>query len=1109
MLTKFLKKVFGDKQDRDMKRIWPLVDTINEVYKEYEEISDEDLKNKTQEFRKLLGVVPRVVRAGEGKVYIGLEQAEQFLQRHPDVEKAVFVGSRRDFHAGDLYGFIKVKEGKEGSEDLANQLSQGMARLNDEHIPKAIIFIDEFPKAGKEIDYNKLVCIVESNEYDKYKKATLEELLATVKDESEQITLDDLLPEAFAAIKETCRRFCGKKWSAAGTEIEWNMVPFDVQLAGGVSLHEGNISEMATGEGKTLTAILPTYLNALTAKGVHVVTVNDYLAKRDSEWMNPVFEHLGLSVGCIDKTDPGSPHRRIAYRCDITYGTNNEFGFDYLRDNMVQDKNRLVQRPHFFCIIDEVDSVLIDEARTPLIIAGPVDRSNKQYTKLVPMIREIVNKQQVLVSKTAKEAEELLESDPESWEGGLNLLMCEKGMPKHNRYMKLRENAANQRLTQSVEAELMRSKSLRELEEKLFFVVEEKNHQISLTEQGREALNPKDPEYFVLPDLVDELAKIEEPYKDKELTDEERKAIEEKKLQVRQSYEDKAEELHSISQLLTAFVLKKRDVDYVVEYDEGGENGKIVIVDENTGRKMAGRRWSDGLHGAVEAKENVKIEKETQTLASITIQNYFRLYEKLSGMTGTAETEAGEFNHIYDMDVVVVPTNVECQRADLNDILFKTEREKYAAIIEEIERIHKMEKPILVGTTSVAKSEKLSRMLRSKKLPHKVLNAKNHAQEAEIISEAGRPGAITIATNMAGRGTDIKLKEGVTDSAKDESGEEWMGGLQIIGTERHESRRIDRQLRGRAGRQGDPGTSRFFVSLEDDLMRWFGESSMAKMLQKYALQEGEPIEHRFMTNAIESAQKKIEQINQERRKRTLEYDDVMNKQRETVYKLRRELLMEDDLREVILDIFADALDNEFLAEYGEPENANNWDLEGFFDWVAGVLMKSEIRDLSEEKFEDYDQLINRTMEFVVDAYEEKCEQLEPNDPNNFSRVVALSTLDSEWQDHLLGIDSLREGIGLRGYGQKEPLLEFTSDATEMFSQLLLTVHKEIFDRFFRYQVISKEEQERRRKMMEQMQAAHPDANGEVQEEQQKPKKPAKPKSGVEPYRREKPKMAKK
>jgi preprotein translocase subunit SecA len=1044
-----MKVLFGDKQARDMKLIMPVVAEVNRVHKEYEKLTDEELRSKTAEFRRLLGTVPRVTRVAG--VPITHELAELFLQRHPDVRRAMFLGTRRDCHDGDLVCFVRVRDGVTPTEDLATQIREGMGRMSPQHKPKHVLFVDRFPERdARTRDYDLAMRVIEAGGLPAWGVFEWEALeRRAVARAAGDITLDDILPEAFAAVKEACRRHQGRKWMAAGTEIEWNMVPYDVQVAGGIALHRGNIAEMATGEGKTLVAIMPLYLNALMARGAHLVTVNDYLARRDSEWNGPIFEFLGLSVGCIDKTDSHTPERRAVYRCDVVYGTNNEFGFDYLRDNMALDRMQLVQREHHFAIIDEVDSVLIDEARTPLIIAGPVDRSNQQYEQLLAPVRELVNKQQLIVSRFAKEAGELLEKDPSSWEAGYRLLQCYKGMPKHNRYMKLREEPGNQKLQDRVERELMLEKRIRELEEELFFVVDERNRQIDLTEKGRLALSPQDPDYFMLPDLVDEMARIEQEGLSKEEQESRKRAA-------RETYEAKAQTLHSISQLLHAFTLKRRDVDYVVE------EGKVIIVDENTGRKMPGRRWSDGLHGAVEAKENVKIEKETQTLATITIQNYFRLYSKLAGMTGTAETEAAEFNSTYKMDVIVIPTNVPMRRKDLDDVVYRTKREKYAAVLEEIQRLHQMNLPILVGTTSVATSETVSRMLKARRLEHAVLNAKNHAKEAEIVARAGQPGAITIATNMAGRGTDIKLGAGVRESRKDpETGESWDGGLQIIGTERHESRRIDRQLRGRSGRQGDPGTSRFFVSLEDDLMLWFGSERMSTWLGRLGIQEGEPIIHPLITRAIGNAQKKVEGINFERRKRTLEYDDVMNKQRETIYKLRREILVEEDLYDVMLDVFADALQGVFEAGFGQPRDTNSWDLDGFFDWLARTLITVDLTELRGRRFADFEDLLRETMGYIVDATREKREQLGDEMFTALARHITLRTIDQEWQDHLLAIDSLREGIFLRSYGQKDPLVEFTKDATDMFSEMLLTMHREVMDRFFRAQIVTEEERQRR------------------------------------------------
>ena len=1069
MLKKFVKLLFGDKQARDMKRLTPLVEEINEVCKEYESLSDEALQAKTGDFRRLLHAAPRVGRV-QGLIAV-CEEAEAFLSRHPDVRDSVFMPTRRDAHNGELVVFVRLKEGVAPNADTATTIREGMARLAPHYKPRNVVFIDEYPMhevdKHQRVDFHQLMRAIETIEFDPWEAVAWADLASQLGHEDEPVSLDDLLPEAFAAVKETCRRHVGKKWPAAGAEIEWNMVPFDVQLAGGIALHGGNVAEMGTGEGKTLVAVAPLYLNGLSAKGACLVTVNDYLAKRDSEWMAPIFEFLGLTVGCIDKHQPGTPQRRAAYRCDVIYGTNNEFGFDYLRDNMVMHRSQIVQRHHFFAIIDEVDSILIDEARTPLIISGPVDRSNRAYEEVLPMVRELVNKQQMLVSRLTKEAEEFLEQDPESWDAGVRLVQAHKGMPKHNRYMKLMEDPRFQKLRDKVEARLMMEKQIKEAEEELFFSVEERNRQIDLTDKGRAALRPSDPDYFVLPDLVEEFARIDMM---KDADDAKRDEL---KLQARANHESKAEVLHTISQLLHAFVLKRRDVDYVVE------EGKIVIVDENTGRKMNGRRWSDGLHGAVEAKEGVKIEKETQTLATITIQNYFRMYEKLAGMTGTAETESAEFAHTYGMDVIVIPPNKPIARKDLDDVVFKTKREKYKAVLDEIERLHQMGLPILVGTTSVANSETISRMLRTRKISHSVLNAKNHAQEAEIVAKAGLRGAVTIATNMAGRGTDIKLGPGVKEPGKDpQTGEEWPGGLQILGTERHEARRIDRQLRGRSGRQGDPGCSRFFVSLEDDLMRWFGSDRIASMLTRLGLQEGEPIIHPWVTRAIGNAQKKVEGINQERRKRTLEYDDVMNQQRDTIYKLRRELLQEDDLRDTMLEIFAAALENVFKADFGEPKNVESWDLGGFFDWLSRILYMKDLAPLREAHYSSFDDLLEAVMEVVIEAHDEKAALLGPQLTPALCRAVAIRTIDSEWQDHLLAIDGLRDAVGLRGYGQRDPIIEFRKDARAMFDDLLVTVHREVFDRFFRTQVATEQPAQQR---VSRMVAQKPEVTGPAEQ----------------------------
>lgn len=1111
MLKKLMRAVFGNKQDRDVKALMPVVNEINEIFESLKDLSDDELKNKTSEFRRLLGVSPRVSRVGEEVVVH--ERAEDVLRTHPDVERVVFVGTRRDAHPGELVGWVKVKPGVKADGDLALQIRGGMSRLGPGYAPKYVFFTDAFPMTedarGKAvIDYHLVRLATEQSEIDDWRSVSWKDVEASLKREEQTYGIEDILPEAFAVMKETCRRHLGKKWTAAGADIEWNAVPFDVQLMGATSLARGNISEMATGEGKTLTAIMPIYLHALMCRGSHLITVNDYLARRDAEWNMPLFTFLGLTVGCLDKTQPHTAERRAQYLADITYGTVNEFGFDYLRDNMVRHRSQLVQRDHYFAIIDEVDSVLIDEARTPLIISGPVDRSTAAYDQIIPQIRDLVQKQTMLVSRFAKEAEELLESgDGDNMYGaGFRLLQCYKGAPKHKKYMKLRQEPSNQRLQDKVELELMAQKrmggssaKLKELEEELFFLVDEKHRQIELTEKGRLELSPQNPDYFVLTDIVDEFSQIES---DEELTAEEKDA---KKREARAAYDKKSEELHTISQLLHAFILKQRDVDYVVE-----EN-KVVIVDENTGRKMAGRRWSDGLHQAVEAKEGVKIEAETQTLATITIQNYFRMYKTLSGMTGTAETEAPEFLTVYKMDVVTIPSNRPLQRKDLNDFVYRTKREKYAAVIEEVERLHALELPILVGTTNVQDSERLSKMFTAKKLNHKVLNAKNHMAEAAIVAEAGRPGAITIATNMAGRGTDIKLGPGVSEERTDPDGNKWPGGLQIIGTERHESRRIDRQLRGRSGRQGDPGSSRFFVSLEDNLMLWFGSDRISVWLEKLGMQEGEAIENRLVTNSIEKAQKKVELINQERRQRTLKFDDVMNGQRAQIYTLRRDLLCEEDVRPPMLGVIEDAIEAEFTLNYGSTSNMGDADINGWLDQIETIIVTESLDDLKKQSWPEYEALHEAVMERIAAAYDAKIESMgEIADP--FCRFIGLQTIDNMWQDHLLAIDDLREGVTLRSYGQKDPLVEFTRDAKMLFDEFMLDVNRNIFSTYFRAQPVSEDEARRRervRRVVEQKAAADIAAAQEqarAQAAAQEEEARQRPKSGLEPYRREYPKV---
>ncbi len=813
--------------------------------------------------------------------------------------------------------------------------------------------------------------------------------------------LDDLLPEAFAVVKEVCRRLCGKTWDVVGLPITWDMVPFDVQLLGAIALHEGKIAEMATGEGKTLVATLPIYLNALTGRGVHLVTVNDYLAKRDSEWMGAVFTTLGLTVGCIQNSMDFT-QRRAAYACDITYGTNNEFGFDYLRDNMARHRDHRVQRGHHYAIVDEVDSVLIDEARTPLIISGPVEHSLQRYDEMKPDVDRVVRGQMQITNRILAEAEELRKDTEKEYEVGVKLLQTRRGAPKNKRLLKLlAEEPGLKRLIQRVELDFIRDKRLGEVDEDLYYSIDEKSHSVDLSEKGRQLLSQRDANLFLLPDLAVELGGIDES----ESLSPAEKVAEKKKLE--RIHGERSERVHNVLQLLKAYSLFEKDVEYVVQ------DGKILIVDEFTGRLMPGRRYSDGLHQAIEAKENVKVEGETQTLATITIQNYFRLYEKLAGMTGTAETEANEFWHTYKRDVIVIPTNQPVRREDSNDVIFKTRREKYNALVDEIAELHEGKVPVLVGTISVEASETLSRLLKRRGVPHSVLNAKYHEQEAGIVAGAGRRGAVTIATNMAGRGTDIKLEPGVIRCdrgcyAGTESHlrngvwrnvarckEEDTCGLHILGTERHESRRIDRQLRGRSGRQGDPGHSRFYLSLEDDLMRLFGSDRIAGIMEKLGVQEGEVIEHGLVTRAIERAQRRVEAHN---------------------FDIRKHLL--EDWKRLLNDLSQLLLRPAAIAGSGDRMPA-----------------PAEAKEAFQEIFRK--------------AYDEKEAELSAPILRELERHVFLDVIDEHWMDHLREMDHMREGIGLRAYGQRDPLLEYKREAFAMFEELTRSIREETVRTIFR------------------------------------------------------------
>ena len=859
-------------------------------------------------------------------------------------------------------------------------------------------------------------------------------------------TVDSLMCEAFAVVKNACRRMCGRTVTVCDQEVVWNMIPFDVQIMGAIALHRGGIAEMATGEGKTLVATMPLYLNALTGRNCQLVTVNDYLARRDSEWMGAVFNFLGLTVGCLQNM-MYPDDRRAQYACDITYGTNSEFGFDYLRDmGMAMEREQLVQRDHFYAIVDEIDSILIDEARTPLIISGPVPMSNKeQFEEIRPLVADVYSKQNLLCSRLIREAREALDRNVEGDErtaAMTKLLQVRFGMPKHKQLLHVLENGDLLKELEKLEA-FVRSDNNRGMVQKvqgeLYFTIDEKTHEADLTEKGRNAVAPDNPDAFVLPDLLQEIHRIEN---DESLPEETRVA---NKQQFQNEYSAKSERLHNLSQLLKAYCLFEKDVHYVVQ------EGKVMIVDEHTGRLMPGRRFSDGLHQALEAKENVAIEKETQTMATITIQNYFRLYDKLSGMTGTAETEANEFHQIYKLDVTVIPTNKPCIRKDDNDSIFKTKREKFNAIIEDVEERHNAGQPVLLGTISVEDSEILSRMLKRKNLPHHVLNAKNHQSEAEIVAKAGQKGAITVATNMAGRGTDIKLGEGVTE----------LGGLHVIGSSRHDSRRIDRQLRGRCSRQGDPGSSKFYVSLEDNLMRLFGSDRIVKIFDRFGIEEGEELQHPFLNRSIETAQRRVEQQHFSIRKRTLEFDDVMNKQREIIYGLRKEALFSDHPGDVLMKLVEDMILDEIEISATPSEKAQknetnfNWErLLYKLNTTFPIEFKREELTAGVVKNEvvDFEALAIQIADRVGDAYKESQSHLLPEQLTGLERFTVLSAIDALWQEHLYTMDQLRSSIYLRTYAQKDPLVEYKNEAFNIFEMMMRAVRRRVAESMFRIQV---------------------------------------------------------
>ncbi|PAW84704.1 MAG: preprotein translocase subunit SecA [Opitutia bacterium Tous-C2FEB] len=847
-------------------------------------------------------------------------------------------------------------------------------------------------------------------------------------------SLDTLLPEAFAVVKNAARRLCGTKALVCDHEQTWQMVHFDVQLIGGIALHQKKIAEMATGEGKTLVATLPLYLNALTGRNCQLVTVNDYLARRDSEWMGHLLSYLGLTVGCI-QNQMGSEERQKAYACDITYGTASEFGFDYLRDNgMALSAGEQVQREHYFCIVDEIDSILIDEARTPLIISGPVTEEREPpFMRLVPQVKVLVDLQTRLATRLINEAEAELRDLPDNKEPSNDTLdklwLTANGMPRNKSFARLMENGRWRKLLEKHEG-ILASQAEKDrryhLKERLYFAISERNHESDLTQLGRDTLRPGEPDAFVLPDLPTYFVELDN---DASLTPEKRSEF---RAAAEAAYIKVSEDIHAIGQLLKAFALYEKDRHYVVH------EGKVMIVDENTGRIMSGRRWSDGLHQAVEAKEGVTLEKENKTYATITIQNYFRMYEKLAGMTGTAETEATEFNEIYNLTVVTIPTNQPCIRTDANDIVFKTRREKYQFVIKELTEAHKRGQPVLVGTASVEASETLSRMLTLARIPHKVLNAKHHEQEADIVAMAGQNGAVTIATNMAGRGTDIRLGDGVRE----------LGGLYVLGTERHESRRVDRQLRGRCSRQGDPGHSRFLVALEDDLMRLFSNAGIISSLLEKSFKEGEPLEHPLLDRSIGTAQKRVEGQNYSMRKRLLQFDDVLNHQRQIVYGLRNRTLHEADTRANLLSVVGEEIEERLKTAYPDLDAApDRAGAEAFVAWFVSTfpirLAVDELTPLN------HDLATACVIKKVAELQKSRETSESPEMLNYLERHLLLRSIDRNWQNHLTEMEELRRAVNLRGYAQKDPLNEYKTEAYRAFVDLMRQLRTDVCSSLFR------------------------------------------------------------
>uniref|UniRef100_UPI0023EFCB80 preprotein translocase subunit SecA n=1 Tax=Chryseobacterium joostei TaxID=112234 RepID=UPI0023EFCB80 len=1009
-LNKVLKGFLGDKKAQDLKEVKKVVTKIKAVEPNIQQLSDDGLRQKTAEFKEN-------IKSATSKITAQIEQIKEQIKNSTNVDEKEAL-------------FSTIESLKKESYEIEEKVLVQV-------LPEAFALIKETARRWAQNGEIR----VTASDWDR-------ELAAAGKD--------------FVEIQGDTAVW-KNSWDAAGTPVVWDMVHYDVQFIGGIILHGGKIAEMATGEGKTLVGTLPIYLNSLPERGVHVVTVNDYLAKRDSAWMGPLYQFHGMSIDCIDNHQPNSDGRRKAYNSDITYGTNNEFGFDYLRDNMVTSPTELVQRELNFAIVDEVDSVLVDDARTPLIISGPVPQGDRQeFDVLKPSIDRIVDVQKKTVSAIFNEAKKLIAAG-NTKEGGFKLLQAYRGLPKNRQLIKFLSESGNRALLQKVEAQYMQdnNRDMPIVDKDLYFVIEEKNNQVDLTDKGVEYMSQgnSDANFFVLPDIGTEIAEVEA----KNLSKEEEFEAKERLFS---DFAEKSERVHTMSQLLKAYTLFEKDDEYVVI------DGEVKIVDEQTGRIMEGRRYSDGLHQAIEAKENVKIEAATQTFATVTLQNYFRMYNKLAGMTGTAETEAGELWEIYKLDVVVIPTNRPILRNDKQDLVFKTNREKYNAVIEEIERLTAAKRPVLVGTTSVEISQLLSKALQLRKIPHQVLNAKLHKKEAEIVAGAGQPGVVTIATNMAGRGTDIKLSKEVKEA----------GGLAIIGTERHDSRRVDRQLRGRAGRQGDPGSSQFYVSLEDNLMRLFGSERIAKMMDRMGHKEGEVIQHSMISKSIERAQKKVEENNFGTRKRLLEYDDVMNKQRDVIYKRRKNALFGDHLKYDITNMIFDVA-NSIVAKGKATGNYKDFE----YEIIKTFTMESPVsqsdfnnktvQDLTNILFnaaqEDYKMKLNllkeksfpiienvyqnqgsmfkmiqvpftdghKTMTIVADlkeAYDTQCESL----INDFEKNITLSIIDENWKLHLREMDDLRRSSQGAVYEQKDPLVIYKQESFHLFSEMMDKINRE-------------------------------------------------------------------